>query len=50
MKATSDLDGVLSALDIVYLLRIQRERADAALLPSLDEYHARFGLTRERAR
>jgi aspartate carbamoyltransferase catalytic subunit len=48
-KATSDLDDVLGSLDIVYLLRIQQERASAALLPSLDEYHERFGLTRERA-
>jgi len=48
-KATSDLDGVLDQLDVVYLLRIQQERANAALLPSLDEYHERFGLTRERA-
>ena len=40
---------MLGGLDVVYLLRIQAERADAALLPSLDEYHERFGLTRERA-
>ena len=49
-KATGDLDGVLDELDVVYLLRIQQERASAALLPSLEEYHERFGLTRERAR
>ncbi len=49
-KATADLDDVIDQLDVVYLLRIQRERASAALLPSLDEYHERFGLTRERAR
>ncbi len=50
VKVTADLDGVLSSLDVVYLLRIQKERADSALLPSLDEYHLRFGLTRERAK
>lgn len=49
VKATADLDGVLDSVDVVYLLRIQKERAQAALLPSLDEYHERFGLTRERA-
>jgi len=49
VKATVDLDSVIGDLDVVYLLRIQRERADAALLPSLDEYHWRWGLTRERA-
>jgi aspartate carbamoyltransferase catalytic subunit len=48
-KATADFDGVLDSLDVVYLLRIQTERAEAALLPSLDEYHRRFGLTRARA-
>jgi aspartate carbamoyltransferase catalytic subunit len=49
VKATADLDGVLDSLDVIYLLRIQKERAGAALLPSLEEYHRRFGLTRERA-
>jgi aspartate carbamoyltransferase catalytic subunit len=49
VKATADLDGVLDTLDVVYLLRIQAERSESGLLPSLDEYHRRFGLTRERA-
>jgi aspartate carbamoyltransferase catalytic subunit len=49
VKATADLDGVLDSLDVVYLLRIQKERAQAALVPSMEEYHRRFGLTRERA-
>ncbi|MGH9170341.1 MAG: aspartate carbamoyltransferase catalytic subunit [Acidimicrobiales bacterium] len=49
VKATADFDGTLGGLDVVYMLRIQKERTDAALLPSLDEYHLRFGLTRERA-
>jgi len=49
VKATADLDGVLDTLDVVYLLRIQRERAESALLPSMEEYHERFGLTRRRA-
>jgi len=49
-KATADFDDVLPTLDVVYLLRIQNERAEGALLPSLEEYHERFGLTRERAR
>ena len=49
VKATADLDGILDTLDVVYLLRIQKERSESGLLPSLDEYHRRFGLTRERA-
>ena len=49
MKATADLDGILDTLDVVYLLRIQQERSESGLLPSLEEYHRRFALTRERA-
>jgi aspartate carbamoyltransferase catalytic subunit len=49
VKATADLDGVLDTLDVVYLLRIQKERSESGLLPSLEEYHHRFALTRERA-
>jgi len=44
-----DLDDLLPTLDVVYLLRVQHERQDAALLPSLREYTTRYGLTRERA-
>lgn len=49
VTATGDLDEVLGDLDVVYLLRIQSERLGEVLLPSLAEYHWRFGLTRERA-
>ncbi|MGO9558209.1 MAG: aspartate carbamoyltransferase catalytic subunit [Acidimicrobiales bacterium] len=49
VKATGDLDSVIPDLDVVYLLRIQAERAGQVLLPNLDEYHERYGLTRERA-
>ena len=50
VEASSDLDGVLPKADVVYLLRMQAERQTEALLPSLREYTARYGLTRERAR
>ncbi len=50
VEVTSDLDGVLPKVDVVYLLRMQGERQTEALLPSLREYTARYGLTRERAR
>ena len=49
VEVTDDLDAVLPSLDVVYLLRLQRERMAEALLPSLREYSARYGLTRERA-
>ncbi|HTK16772.1 MAG TPA: aspartate carbamoyltransferase catalytic subunit [Acidimicrobiia bacterium] len=44
-----DLDDVLPDVDVVYLLRIQRERIGDAAFPSLREYSARWGLTAERA-
>ena len=43
------LDAVLPDVDVVYLLRIQHERADATRFPSLREYTTRYGLTVERA-
>jgi aspartate carbamoyltransferase catalytic subunit len=48
-RAVCDLDAVLADLDVVYLLRVQHERQDAMLFPSLREYSTRFGLTVERA-
>jgi aspartate carbamoyltransferase catalytic subunit len=45
---TSDIDAALRDADVVMALRLQRERMDAGLLPSLREYAARYGLTRER--
>ena len=35
-------------VDVVVMLRLQRERMRGALLPSEDEYFKRFGLTNER--
>jgi aspartate carbamoyltransferase catalytic subunit len=48
--ASHDLDDVLPKDGDVYLLRLQAERQTEALLPSLREYTAAFGLTRDRAR
>lgn len=44
-----ELDGVLPEVDVVYLLRIQRERLGTALLPELREYTSRYGITADRA-
>lgn len=44
-----DLDDVVGDTDVLYLLRMQRERMNEALVPSLREYTARFGLTPARA-
>ncbi|MEJ7723073.1 MAG: aspartate carbamoyltransferase catalytic subunit [Ilumatobacteraceae bacterium] len=48
--ATSDrLDDIIGDVDVLYLLRMQRERMSEALVPNLHEYTERFGLTAERA-
>lgn len=44
-----DLDAVLGSADAVMALRIQLERGAGGLLPGGYDYHAGFGLTRERA-
>jgi aspartate carbamoyltransferase catalytic subunit len=50
VEVSHDLDAVLPKVDVVYLLRMQAERQREALLPSLREYTARYGLTRNRLR
>ena len=47
---SSRIDEVLPELDVVYMLRIQRERMEDAPFPSLREYNMLYGLTRERER
>jgi aspartate carbamoyltransferase catalytic subunit len=49
VTVSHDLDEVLPKVDVVYLLRMQRERMTEALLPSLREYSTRYGLTARRA-
>jgi aspartate carbamoyltransferase catalytic subunit len=44
------LDDVLGDLDVIYLLRLQRERMTEALIPTLREYRALYGLTADRIR
>jgi aspartate carbamoyltransferase catalytic subunit len=48
-RVSHDFDAELEHLDVVYLLRIQAERTEEALLPSLREYTSLFGLTAARA-
>ena len=45
---TTSVHEALRDADVVMALRIQRERMATGLLPSLREYTARYGLTRER--
>lgn len=48
VRVFHDLDHGLKDVDVVIMLRIQRERMDAALLPSEHEYFRLYGLTNER--
>jgi aspartate carbamoyltransferase catalytic subunit len=43
-----DMDEGIAGADVVMMLRIQRERLDGAVSAALGDFHARFGLTRER--
>lgn len=47
-RCSYTLDDVLPELDIVYMLRIQLERIDAAPLPSLREYAMLYGIDARR--
>jgi aspartate carbamoyltransferase catalytic subunit len=49
VTVTEDMDVACADADVVYLLRMQLERQDGALVPSLREYTSRFGLTAARA-
>jgi aspartate carbamoyltransferase catalytic subunit len=50
VEVSSSLDDVISELDVLYMLRMQRERMNEALVPNLGEYSARFGLDDRRAK
>jgi aspartate carbamoyltransferase catalytic subunit len=47
VKVTYDLDEALSWCDVAMALRIQLERQEQGLFPSLREYHERFGIKLE---
>ena len=48
VTSTSDMVSGLSDIDVVMMLRIQRERMDGQLIPSEQEYFNRYGLTEEK--
>ena len=50
VKAFGSLREVLDGADVVMALRIQRERFSGALLPSVREYSATFGIDRAKLR
>lgn len=48
-EVSHDLDEILPKVDVVYLLRVQKERQSEQLFPSVREYSAHWGLDRRRA-
>jgi aspartate carbamoyltransferase catalytic subunit len=50
VKQCSLLREALDGVDVVMMLRIQRERLDGVLFPSIREYSATFGLDRAKLR
>ncbi len=48
VRVFHELDRGLEGVDVVILLRLQKERMLGAFLPSLTEFHHDFGLTRKR--
>jgi aspartate carbamoyltransferase catalytic subunit len=49
VQVSHELDDVVSETDVVMLLRMQFERQQEALFPTVREYTARYGLTEARA-
>jgi aspartate carbamoyltransferase catalytic subunit len=47
---TNDFDAALDGVDAVFMLRLQRERMEEGLVPSLEDYHRDYGLTEARLR
>ncbi|HEY0412026.1 MAG TPA: aspartate carbamoyltransferase catalytic subunit [Allosphingosinicella sp.] len=48
IDAFADFDEGIKGADVVMMLRIQRERMEASVSGSLEDFHARYGLTMAR--
>jgi len=48
IRVSSDLDQVLPEVDVVMMLRVQRERMSGGYFPTPREYTIGYGLTRDR--
>jgi aspartate carbamoyltransferase catalytic subunit len=49
VTTASSIDEVINSVDVLYMLRMQRERISASNMPSLREYSSHYALTVERA-
>jgi aspartate carbamoyltransferase catalytic subunit len=50
LTISTDLDECVAGADVIMTLRLQKERQESGLLPSLREYSRFFGITAERVR
>ncbi len=48
-KQTDDIDSVIPEVDVMYMLRVQMERMEGAVIPSAREYNHLYGLNAARA-
>ena len=48
VRVTHEINSAIREADVVMLLRIQHERQEAVLVPSLREYRLRYGIDRDR--
>jgi len=48
VAVTHELEAAIREADVLMVLRIQHERQEALLVPSLHEYRLRYGITQER--
>jgi aspartate carbamoyltransferase catalytic subunit len=48
VEVSYSIDDLIPQVDVLNILRIQIERQDSGLFPSLREYHNYFGITRDR--
>lgn len=48
VEVTADVEEGITDADVIYMLRIQRERQQSALFPSEREYHELYGLNARR--
>lgn len=49
VSVTESLDDVIGEFDVLYMLRLQKERMSSGLIPGGNEYSERFGLDDRRA-
>jgi aspartate carbamoyltransferase catalytic subunit len=50
VDTATNIDEVIESCDVLYMLRMQKERMSTAVLPDINEYCDRFALTSTRAK